>query len=428
MAGGDRFQYLRKLTLMSEGNVDNQANAIIDQNIPIIKTVNYDKKWANLTILMCTANVGSLFENIDGILPGWLHTFSALVEECNSHIIALHMQEVGGKFYEQSMEHVDEFIKELLSLSCFRKYSRYCVFMNTDFTDQTDFTALGNVYFISNLLIDVSIWNFRENVYHRLNIPIIYSGNNLLNRYANYHKFERSFFPIVKWSRKGFLHTKWRISNSVISFVNIHLFHDASNFGSIQKNESIYTKYRSDALQFTIDRLEINDSSQCDMAVFGDFNFRLNAFEFLKDIVGVEVTEDKIQKNDDCHSKFEITGDTGEVVVIKKKFFSVNKDIDDIFHNNYKEILPYDMELNAFKDIFNEFKMEFPPSYPYSEDVMDGSSFMNTRCPSWCDRVLLTHAFIDRVKLTTENKECGRYGMIGQSICMGDHKGSYLII
>ena len=31
-----------------------------------------------------------------------------------------------------------------------------------------------------------------------------------------------------------------------------------------------------------------------------------------------------------------------------------------------------------------------PPSYPYSEDSGQGRQYMNTRCPAWCDRVLMS--------------------------------------
>lgn len=43
-------------------------------------------------------------------------------------------------------------------------------------------------------------------------------------------KFPQEFFPECKWSRKGFLRTRWNISGTVFDLINIHLFHDASNF------------------------------------------------------------------------------------------------------------------------------------------------------------------------------------------------------
>ena len=30
-------------------------------------------------------------------------------------------------------------------------------------------------------------------------------------------------------------------------------------------------------------------------------------------------------------------------------------------------------------------------SYPFSEDAEDGTSYMPTRCPGWCDRIMMSH-------------------------------------
>ena len=43
-------------------------------------------------------------------------------------------------------------------------------------------------------------------------------------------KFPQDFFPECKWSRKGFLRTRWSIGGTIFDLINIHLFHDASNF------------------------------------------------------------------------------------------------------------------------------------------------------------------------------------------------------
>lgn len=38
-----------------------------------------------------------------------------------------------------------------------------------------------------------------------------------------------------------------------------------------------------------------------------------------------------------------------------------------------------------------------PSSYPYSEDSSQGKQYMNTRCPAWCDRILLSASARDLV-------------------------------
>lgn len=54
------------------------------------------------------------------------------------------------------------------------------------------------------------------------------------------------------------------------------------------------------------------------------------------------------------------------------------------------QLKEYDREMDAFKDQLFEFPVSFLPSYPFEENCQDGLSYMKTRCPAWCDRVLLS--------------------------------------
>ena len=53
------------------------------------------------------------------------------------------------------------------------------------------------------------------------------------------------------------------------------------------------------------------------------------------------------------------------------------------------QLLEDDTELECFKDRLLEKEIKFPPSYPFTED-MCGTTYMKTRCPSWCDRILFS--------------------------------------
>lgn len=62
--------------------------------------------------------------------------------------------------------------------------------------------------------------------------------------------------------------------------------------------------------------------------------------------------------------------------------------------------------MDAFKDQLFEFPVTFLPSYPFEENCLDGQSYMKTRCPAWCDRVLLSvtaKQLISEVSITTWN-------------------------
>ena len=62
----------------------------------------------------------------------------------------------------------------------------------------------------------------------------VHSGNIEAVTTKEKAKFPQDFFPECKWSRKGFLRTRWSISGTVFDLINIHLFHDASNFVAME--------------------------------------------------------------------------------------------------------------------------------------------------------------------------------------------------
>lgn len=84
----------------------------------------------------------------------------------------------------------------------------------------------------------------------------------------------------------------------------------------------------------------------------------------------------------------------------------------------------FDKELNSSEEPLYELDKNFPPSYPFMEDMVNAESYMETRCPAWCDRVVFNSDFKQDVVEKDSNIE---YGMIGRKICMGDHKVNFLI-
>lgn len=82
------------------------------------------------------------------------------------------------------------------------------------------------------------------------------------------------------------------------------------------------------------------------------------------------------------------------------------------------KLKPFDKELEAFDKYLTEYPINFPPSYPFKENISHATSYMQTRCPAWCDRVLLSHT----AKKLIENDDKVEYGLIGFETCMGDHK------
>lgn len=54
------------------------------------------------------------------------------------------------------------------------------------------------------------------------------------------------------------------------------------------------------------------------------------------------------------------------------------------------QLKDFDYELKSFKDQLFEFPIQFQPSYPFEENELEGMNYMKTRCPAWCDRVVLS--------------------------------------
>lgn len=55
--------------------------------------------------------------------------------------IALHMQEVGGKTYEKSMDYVQEFIRILCESPVLAQYSRIRIYLDEDYNSAEHFTV-----------------------------------------------------------------------------------------------------------------------------------------------------------------------------------------------------------------------------------------------------------------------------------------------
>lgn len=94
-------------------------------------------------------------------------------------------------------------------------------------------------------------------IHHSNDYNIVITCNNNCIAYFFISQLIFIFTPMIaqcKWSRKGFLRTRWNISGTVMDMVNIHLFHDASNLVASEEYPSMYCKSRRRALVHTLER------------------------------------------------------------------------------------------------------------------------------------------------------------------------------
>ncbi|GFN75433.1 type i inositol-1,4,5-trisphosphate 5-phosphatase [Plakobranchus ocellatus] len=232
-------------------------------------------------------------------------------------------------------------------------------------------------------------------------IRIVLSGNIENVPIKEKAKFPQHFFPEFKWSRKGFLRTRWSVNNCIFDLINIHLFHDASNIVAMESSPSLYAGNRQRALLHTLQRFENDKYSKVPLFIFGDFNFRLDSNMLIKELT-TKLVASQTKGKKDAVNKIEYT------------------------EEGNGKLHQYDAEVLSFRDRLFEYDISFPPSYPFCEDVTDGISYMKTRVPSWCDRVLLSHASKDVVN--QDPCHLPVYDLMGKDVCMGDHKPVYLFV
>nr|KAF6456497.1 inositol polyphosphate-5-phosphatase A [Rousettus aegyptiacus] len=205
-------------------------------------------------VLLVTANVGSLFDDPENLQKNWLREFYQVVHTHRPHFMALHCQEFGGKNYEASMAHVDKFVKELLSSEAMKEFNRARVYLDENYRSQEQFTALGSFYFLHESLKNIYQFDFRAKKYKKVTGKEIYSDTLESTPMLEKEKFPQDYFPECKWSRKGFVRTRWSVGDCAFDLVNIHLFHDASNLVAWETSPSVYAGIRHKALGYVLDR------------------------------------------------------------------------------------------------------------------------------------------------------------------------------
>lgn len=75
------------------------------------------------------------------LLATWISEFLEKIVLLKPHFIALHLQEVGGKTYEKSMEYVQEFIRMLCESPELENFNRIRVYLDEDYTSAEHFTV-----------------------------------------------------------------------------------------------------------------------------------------------------------------------------------------------------------------------------------------------------------------------------------------------
>lgn len=376
-------------------------------------------------VLLVTANVGSLFENVAEIQNEWLQELYKTIHNYQPQFVALHFQEVGGKDYRANMSHAEDFFRSIASSEKMKDFDRVCVYVDSQCKAEDSFTALGSMYFIHKTLENIRQYDFNDKDFKEVSGQNRHVGSLDGVTTVEKEKFPKNFWPDFKWSRKGFMRTRWIIHNQGLDLVNVHLFHDASNLIACNSSPSIYSAIRKNALRYVINRIS---DSHCTPAtlpffLFGDFNFRLDTQNLVQHLsTSAEATVKKSSSDEVERMIWEEKDNDHQVLLhIEEKLFTY---LHQAFfrEDNGKALLKYDKEAAAFDDVVREEDIKFPPSYPYSEEYTKPTQYMNTRCPAWCDRILMSHSAQKFIRKSEDGEKSVVYNTVGSNVCMGDHK------
>ncbi|CAD6190464.1 unnamed protein product [Caenorhabditis auriculariae] len=383
------------------------------------------------------------FEPDARLHQSWLDTMKAKIDAENSDFVIIHMQETGGKKFAECSKQVPVLIERLRE--SLPQFSTMRAYADLEY-ESIEYTALGMVVFIrSSLLPNVYQFNFASHNYE----PVKATGELVMSglekhKFIVKQKFPKHFWPAIKWGRKGYMQTRWKIKNKVFDFVNAHLFHDESNLALIHENPQLYSQNRKRALDFVLEELANLENGSAPLHfIFGDLNFRLDASSFLNKLTvraaahslndqeqtgsigeGLEAPNNNLSPHPDLLRRtvsaieFRRPSATeaidGCVLRIEKKrfdYFNHAKLLDD-----WKSYLEDDKEATNFKQL-HEIPINFPPTYPWSEDPEDSEALMKTRAPAWCDRVLMNNAAFEFIRGGGPT-----YESFGRETCTGDHK------
>ena len=378
-------------------------------------------------LMLITANIGSLFEEDGGtriLEENWLADFGKSISRLSPQFIAFHMQEVGGKSSEGCKNLVHNYINTLYDLPMLSDFPTGICYLDEDYIEER-YTAMGVVYLIHESLRDIAMWNFENKTYESLVPERKIHPNHLDTVFKS--KFPLSCFSkkTIRWPRKGFIWSKWKIHNRTFDLVNIHLPHDACNVSACLKSPSKFVKHRKNALQFCVNKIAEYPSEN--QFLFGDFNVRPDQKLLVAHLMqgmkycplerdGEKIPYSLIYKSQDKEEK--------EVLNIQaRRFLFASYEQFDQAH--VPELLQFDKELNWCKDgKFAEAAIKFQPTFPTSEDPKEKAyGYNGTRCPSWCDRVLVDKNLVEELKKSSIKMT---YESLGLNTVLGDHKPVFL--
>lgn len=374
------------------------------------------------SILLIATNLGSLFEQLNAIEPLWSAEIYSALKRSGARFAVIHIQELGGKEFEEGMKELDEFIRRIQERVKDLGF-RLVLNLDSNYHDTDNFTALGALTFIHESVSEVDVWNFTSGQYDA--IPNVESYS-LSNDHFLRQKFHMSMFPPVDTykktpARKGYSYVRYRVLGQMIDTINMHLFHDDNNFQAMKKSPSIYTVVRRYALDYVMNKVRALNNNVNPAFFFGDFNFRLSLGKVLEHMQTEETEVESVHNDEGKLHVMNIRHKPSSKSLLNMEAKAFKHSNTPIFTQEKDIYRKFDEEVGFLEGMLKELPVTFEPSYAYSESVDQPDTFLEKRCPAWCDRILMNDIALDLVGPSAH------YDMIGRGVCTGDHKPVELV-
>ena len=362
-----------------------------------------------MRVLLITNNVGRLFDARDDSLIWWINVLDDTITAAAADFVAIHLQKLAGNGVAQLADAVRS-----------RFHDYWCSGLFCPSASDPDFTALGCIVLVRRSLArDVAVFDFSAGQsggwkpITTLDEPLV-PHPALSERWCRHSTFPRHMFDVLdpQWTRKGWLHTRWRVDGLPLDLLNIHLFRDMDHLHALRRSGdmSAYALGRHEALRHALEMVIGSGPAPAALGplppslfVFGDFNFRLDLHSVLTVLAGEQELSDALEQagssyteavhvrapaastpGDFCGALCSCLGFGGhhQIVVDPRRFLM--DDTANVFQRNYSAWRECDLEIKACERLhpaLKEVEADFPPTW-----------YQSNACPSWCDRVLLDAA------------------------------------
>lgn len=428
-----------------------------------------------MRVLLCTNNIGRVFDAGDECIEWWLNNLDDTVTSMNADFVALHLQELAGNAFKKGTANMSD-IQRLADAVRTRFHDFWCSGIFAPSVADGDFTALGCIVLVRRSSApQVALFEFgasaqsgsRWRPVSTLDEPLL-PAPSLPARWCRHGSFPRHFFDslVPTWTRKGWLHTRWRVDGQPLDLLNVHLFHDDDNLVALRRTSALsdYASCRHNALQYALALLAADGPPlaalgplPAALCVFGDFNFRLDLRRVTQLLAGGDeallrelatlaegaATSVRVAIRPSpvappppppplrvlsLSSAWRCLLCIGrqQVLAIGAKRF----EMEDIarFAREASAFRRCDVEVAACAELqpaLREVEGRFPPTYGYRDAATSSCeqpAFDGKRCPSWTDRVLLDEAGMRLLRATSDVS----YGALDQGVVRNDHNMVFL--